>query len=98
MAEEVQAFPNGSYVRVWDRYHNESVIGRVIFLRGSEYHVSWVSASDSLFSMGFPPADMTALPVPEPAPVPEPSPEPTPPPPAPVPPAAPEPRRRKRAE
>jgi hypothetical protein len=75
-------FEPGSFVHCWDRWHGEAVVGRVISLRGSEYHVAWVSPTNGLFEMCFCGADLQAVAAPEAVPAVEPPAEPPPMPPA----------------
>jgi hypothetical protein len=61
MPEPERTFADGDFVRVASRYEAAPVIGRVIRLRGSEYHVAWVGPTGNLFEMCFSPGDMTPV-------------------------------------
>lgn len=43
----------GDFVRVDDRWHGEEVVGRLVTLRGSEWHVAWIGVAGTVYEMSF---------------------------------------------
>jgi len=61
------ALDAGTWVTCLDRWHGDTVAARVLGMRGSEVHVSWISQAGGLFEMCFPEEDVAVLTLPAPA-------------------------------